>query len=109
MRSRQTLLISLLDWNVVSRHNYLVSVVQNMLTRKNVANDKVLGGDPIVLPFPFIYAGIIFSHLLPHMPTSGSGNVPKAQIQHSALKGTLSLLASKSEDTPWAFLQQNWL
>jgi len=34
MGSRQTLLISLFEWNVVSRHNYLVCVVHNMLTRK---------------------------------------------------------------------------
>lgn len=59
------------EWNVVSRHNYLFCAVQNMLTRKNAANDKALGGDPIVLPFPFIYAGVIFSYLVPHMPTSG--------------------------------------
>lgn len=79
-----------------------------MLTRKNVTNDKVLRSDPIVLPFLFIYAGIIFSYLVPRVPTSGSVDAQKARIQHSALKGDLSLLASKFEDTPWAFFQQNW-
>lgn len=107
MGSGQSLLICLLDWNMVSRHNYLFCVVQNTLTNKNVANDKVLGGDPIVLPFLFIYTGIIFSYLVPHIPRSGSVDAQNARMQHSAPNGAPSLLASKSEDTPWTFLQQN--
>lgn len=32
----------------------------------------------------------------------------EAGIQHSVQKGALSLFASNSGDTAWAFLQQNW-
>lgn len=63
--------MSLLEQNVVSRHNYLFCVAQNMLTKKKkkVANDKILGGDPIVPLFLLICTVLYFPiqpHICPH-------------------------------------------
>lgn len=55
-----------------------------------------------------IYTGNIFSYSIPHRLPSGPADAQKSWIQHSALKRALSLFDSKAEDTPWAFLQQNW-
>lgn len=108
MASRQTLLMSLLEQNVVSRHNYLFCVAQNMLMKKKCCKWQSFGRWPYCSFISAYLHCIIFSYSTPHMPTSGAADAQKPWIQHSASKRALSFFDSKAEDSPWAFLQQNW-